>query len=194
MNQHPVFVLITADNCPGCINFKSRIWPSLKSKLESDGKVQVVTIELPTTNSKPDPVKYHKDLVRFIGWFPTMVLFPADRWNNHSSDLIGIIKNGRMVPPSKDENGNEVPAHVEPISKFNLSEEDVLKWIDFTINDPDGMFVRLKSSAQNSVSNSNSVSAPIVNEKREKLNKLPDGKFMVPTAGYYANFDQGRVR
>ena len=62
MDSRPVFVLLTAEDCPACNNFKKKIWPSMKKRLENENRVQIVIIGVPTTRSKPDPVKYHKEL------------------------------------------------------------------------------------------------------------------------------------
>jgi thiol-disulfide isomerase/thioredoxin len=141
MDPRPVFVLLTAKTCPACIRFKDNVWDDLKQELEKDGRVQIVTIDVPTVQSRPDPEKYHKDLYRFIGWWPTMSLYPANRWYNRNSDLIGIVKNGKLVPPTKglDKNGKEItiPEHVDPVGDLSspaaLSKEDILKWVDYTI-------------------------------------------------------------
>ena len=220
MDSKPVFVLLTSTTCPSCVNFKAKVWPSLKEDLEKQNKVKVVTIEVPTNSSKPDKQSYHPELSRFIGWFPTMFLFPADRWNNHSSELIGIVKNGKIVPPSVNEAGNKVPEHVEPMGKIKFSKEDTLKWVDFTINNPDGMFKRgssnhnssnhsssnhSSSNHQNNIKpenhhNSSNQSSQNVGEKIENhiknnqnIKKLPNGNYKVPTAGYYARFEKSKV-
>ncbi len=180
MDSRPVFVLLTAKTCPACHNFKAKVWPSLKQALKNEGRVQIVTIEVDTTQSKPDPVKYHKQLSRFIGWFPTMSLHPAERWYDHNSDLIGIIKNGKIVPPGTDEEtGKHRPEHVDMMGKINLSEEDTMKWVDYTLDKPDGMFKRLSGNT---------------NHRGGKLSDgIPAGKFMVPTAGSYAKFEPSKV-
>lgn len=133
----PVFVLTTAADCPGCVAFKTKVWPKLKEILARDDKVEIVHIELETTRSKPDPTKYHKDFARFVAWFPTMSLFPADRWHDRSSELIGVVKNGKFYPPTKKEDGTIVPEKLEPYGDINMSGPDILKWVDYTItNDP----------------------------------------------------------
>lgn len=177
--DRPVFVLLTAVSCPGCMNFKANVWPSLKASLVRGNRVQIVEIEIADTRSKPDPIKYHKDFGRFIGWFPTMSLFPADRWFNHSSDLIGIIKNGKIVPPSKNVDGKIIPEHVEQVGTMNLSENDILKWVDYTLDNPEGMF---KINPNNFKKTD---TTPVM--------KLNDGKIKVPTRGYYATFERSKV-
>lgn len=187
MNR-PVFVLLTATTCPACVNFKNRVWSNLKSELESRGRVQIIEIEVPDTRSKPDPNKYHKDLARFVGWFPTMSLYPADRWFDRKSDLIGIIKNGKIVPPSKDpETGKTIPEHVEMVGSVNLSKDDILKWVDYTLDNPEGFFKLANSS--------NKSEKVIENNKTELKNviKNSEGKVMVPTRGHYARFEKSKV-
>jgi len=189
MDSRPVFVLITAQTCSHCtLVFKPNIWPGLKEQLEADGKVQIVTIDLPTTSSKPDPTKYHKDLSRFIGWFPTMILFPASRWYNRNSELIGIVKNGKIVPPGTNSDGKFIPEHIEMVGKPDISKDDILKWVDYTIKEP--MFTR-KEPVNNYDSETKKTDKG--NEKKEFANKLLDGKFVVPTNASYYRFRSGKV-
>ena len=182
MDRRPVFVLTTAKNCIGCTIFK-REWNSLNKELLKQGRVKVVTIEVPTTQSKPDPKRYHKDLSRFIGWFPTMSLFPGDRWNDHSSELIGIVKNGKIVPP-KTVNGKLIPEHIDTVGtvdKASLSKRDILNWVNYTL-DRDRIFTRSKN-----------------NHDRDNIVILNSGepvhykKIRVPTAGHYAKFKPSKV-
>lgn len=190
MDRRPVFVLIIAKTCPACHGFKKRTWDSLRRELEKRKQVQIVTIEVPTTQSKPDPSKYHKDLQRFIGWFPTMGLYPADRWNNPKSELIGVIKNGKIVPPGNNDEGKFLPEHVEPVGDINLSEEDVLKWIDYTLT-KHRIFTR--NNSENNGPGKNPSNIMVTNNGKVINGKFPNGKFMVPTAGYYAKFKPSKV-
>lgn len=166
MDSRPVFVLSTAKTCPACQRFKENTWSELKTELEKTGKVQVVTVELETTNSKPSTTKYHPDLKRFIGWFPTMALFPADKWNNHKTALIGIVKNGKLVRPTET-----TPERVEIVGKINLSKDDILKWVDYTLSN-DKFFNKggVKASAQ------------------------PAEKIKVPTVGSFSKFKPSRAK
>lgn len=149
MDSRPVFVLLTAKPCAACVRFKHSTWKSLKEEIEKIGKVQVIEIEVPTITSKPDPTKYHKDLKRFIGWWPTMSLYPAQLWYDRNSELVGVIKNGKQVPPGikKDQNGKPVmdpntgkpimlPERVVPATDpkdISLDPDDILNWIDYTL-------------------------------------------------------------
>lgn len=190
MDRRPVFVLITAKTCPACHGFKKRTWDDLRRELEKRKQVRIITIEVPTTQSKPDPKKYHKDLQRFIGWFPTMGLYPAERWNNPKSELIGVIKNGKIVPPGNNDQGNFVPEHVEPVGNIDLSKEDVLKWIDYTLT-KHRIFTRNGNDYTNNNKNNQPAGGPdimVTNNGKVINGKFPDGNFMVPTAGYYNKF------
>lgn len=124
MEYKPILTLIMAKTCGACQNFKKRVWPSLKNELEREGKVNIVEIELPTTGSTPSD-KYHKDLKKYIGWFPTLSLFPASSWNNRSSDLKGIIKDGVITPSGVKNEGN-----------IDLSKKSILAWVNKTVNNP----------------------------------------------------------
>lgn len=183
-DTRPVFVLFTASTCPGCIHFKSQIWPHLRQTLEEKGRVQIIQIEVPTPAHKPDPSMYHKDLGRFVGFFPSVALFPADRFFDPTSELIGIIKNGKMVPPSKDANGRLIPEKIEIIGKFGLSEGDVLKWVDYTLDNPDGFFSQTSQTSQSKKQNSEN--------ELKNMKRGTNGKYMVPTAGHYNRLTPSR--
>ena len=71
-----------------------------------------------------------------------------------------------------------------PIGKINLSENDIIKWVDFTLNNPDGMFVR---NRKNNGEKSNNIA------NNPNIGRLADGKYMIPTAGYYAKFVPSKV-
>jgi len=122
----PVFVLLMAKTCGHCANFKSKRWPSIKEELLKDGKVDIVEIELETQTTKP-PSKYHPDLHKYIGWFPSMFLFNGDSWNNHNSELKGIIKNGKLT----DDGVKNVKSGGKIV---DYSQESILAWVDSNLN------------------------------------------------------------
>lgn len=172
MDTRPVFVLLTAETCGSCKHFKNSTWNSIKKELEKRNRVRIVEINVPSTGSKPDSSKYHPELSRWIGWFPTIILFPSDRWDNHNSVLTGIIKNGEIKRPNtvKDKNGDWMPEHVSFVGKMNLSKGDVLKWVDFTLD-------KVPIFANSSIySNSQS--------NKETKYQRPE-TIKVPTAAYY---------
>ena len=163
MNYNPVFVLVMAKTCGACQNFKRRIWPNLKQELERLNKVDIVEIELSSTNSVVSNTTYHPELKKFIGWFPTILLFTGDSWNNKSSKLEGIVKNGKL-----NNNG------VEFVGKPDFSKQSVLEWLNENLN-------------QNALfKNSNSI---IITENGRTIDKgfIPlkdtDNNYRVPTYG-----------
>ena len=127
-----------------------------------------------------------------------MSLYPADRWYNHSSDLIGIVKNGKLVPPGKNDTGKFIPEHVEPMGKINLSEDDTIKWINYTLDKPDGMFARSRQSSNSDNNNSsnnnnrdrdnNNRDNIVMTNNGKAIGRFTDGKLMEPKAGYYDKF------
>jgi thiol-disulfide isomerase/thioredoxin len=189
-DSRPVFVLLTAKTCPACHAFKKRTWNSLKQELEKGGKVQIVIIEVPTTQSKPDPSKYHKDLKRFIGWFPTMSLYPADKWYDPNSELIGIVKNGKIVPPGVYDGITYTDDHVERVGNINLSQDDILKWVDYTLAN-DRIFQRKVGNIPTSPDGYGK--SNVTDGKNPVISMDNNGRFMVPTADYYSKFRSSKV-
>lgn len=199
MDPRPVFVLTTAKTCGACHRFKHETWDALRSELEKQKKVQIVTVELPDTNTPPDTTTYHKDFYRFLPWYPTMSLFPADRWFNHSSELIGIIKNGKIVPPGEvldEKTGKMVhlPEHIDRVGNVDLSKEDILKWVDYTLAN-DKFFTR---NPKSSSSNGNKQPAPQAKQQSTNTNKqqekIQQERIRVPTAASYNKFQPSRVK
>lgn len=118
----PVFVLLMAETCAHCANFKNKRWPSIKEELVKQNEVDIVELELETQTTKPSN-KYHPDLSKYIGWFPTMFLFNGDSWNNHNSELKGVIKNGKLT-----NNGVE---NVKSGGKLvDYSQESIISWVN----------------------------------------------------------------
>jgi len=158
-SDKPVFVLTTSKLCGGCIKFKNNTWPSLKEELIKQGRVQIVEIDLPTLNmniNKAHLDKHHKDMSRFIGWFPTMSLFKASDFYNQDNELFGVIKNGQIT-------GNENSERVIQVGNANdLSKKSILDWVNVALNN-DPLFARGQSNDL----------------------KLVEGKYKVPTSGHY---------
>jgi hypothetical protein len=45
----------------------------------------------------PRNEQYHPDLEKFIGWYPSLMIFPASLWYDHKSSLDGEVFNGMMT-------------------------------------------------------------------------------------------------
>ena len=184
MDNRPVFVLITSKVCPSCHGFKKKVWPDLRRELEHEDKVKIITIDVPTLDSKPDPDKYHPDLKRYIGWFPTVSLFPASSWRDRSSELKGIIKDGRIIPAGHDKNGKFQPERVAIVVKPNVTKNSILNWVDKTLNE--NRLFNPSLAEQNSIM--------IVNNGKPVQGFSSDGKMIVPTSGHYYRLKHSKVK
>ena len=120
----PVFVIVTADNCGHCRNFKEKQWPFLKQKLQNDGRVKIIEIPLPTMGTIPGE-EYHSDLVKYIGWYPTFLLFNGSTWNNKMTILKGLIYSGEIV------NGKPTYRNGE-----SGDADSIYKWVISRLQDP----------------------------------------------------------
>ena len=127
-----VFVIVTAKDCGACTFFKHKTQDDLMSKLESysnslgPGKLEIVSIDLDSISSAGQTlVKYHRDLIRYVSWFPTFLLFTKQSW--HSDKLVGKAFNGEI------QNGRWVPV---PINRQPMTSDAILNWIKTTQNDP----------------------------------------------------------
>lgn len=117
----PVFVIVNADMCGHCNRFKNTVWPSLQLKLQYEDKVRIVHINL-KMRGDPIPSEYHPDLQKIIQWYPTFMLCNGT-WENHSKPLQGMIFNGPVTVRGTP-TGNKI-----------YSEENLMEWINTTIND-----------------------------------------------------------
>jgi hypothetical protein len=117
----PIFLLVTAGNCHFCTKFKNNVWINLKNTLEQEGNVQIVEIELPTTKSSISKTEYHRELYKYVSWYPTIILFPSILWNNFNSKLEGRVMNGKI------DNGI-VSFDID--AKIQFNEMCILDWVD----------------------------------------------------------------
>ncbi len=167
MSSLPVLVVTMAKTCPACQTFKRRTWPSLKKEIEKSNRVELVEIEVSSTNSPPDPNKYHKDLRKYIAWYPTLSLFTGDSWYSNNP-LKGVIKDGKL------ENGRTVED-----GDIDLAKKSIQIWLD----------ENLKSSLFSSHS-TNSKESVDVGPLGRKLN---NNTYSVPTVGSYIHFMNGKL-
>jgi hypothetical protein len=121
----PVLLLVTAGNCHFCTTFKDNIWIGLKKSLEKKGNVQIIQIELQTIDSILSKIEYHRDLYKFVQWYPTIILFPSVLWYNTNSRLDGSVMNGKVV------NGLIT---IDESPKVKFTESSILDWVNNTIS------------------------------------------------------------
>lgn len=191
----PIFLLVTAANCDFCIKFKQNVWDiknGLKSKLEKKGDVQIVQIDLPTTGSSPSKTEYHKDLYKFIQWFPTIMLFPSSLWYNHNSKLEGEVMGGKIV---KD------IVEFDKDAKLSYTELPILDWMNKTLTTSNIFKNNLLSTTKDKptiiLTNGNNVIGTTnntINNDNNRNEQYVNGKRIVPTYGSYIKFRSSHIK
>ena len=161
-NKH-ILVLVTSKSCHYCKKFKPGIWKSLQNKFEKYPNLKVVEIELETNNSQPSQIEYHPDLNKFIGWFPTLMLFPQNLWKNYKTTLQGKVFNGEFVFDKKL--NKDVIAYVS--RNENFTELSILTWYN-TIIKKDPLF-----NNNNNNNNNNNKYSLIKNISSNQINTFP---------------------
>lgn len=118
-----VYVLITSLLCGACRTFKSNVWPTLSKKLENDQDIKIIQLEVPTIQLAPNTTfgDYHKDLYKFVGWFPTMMMFRKDRFEDLNTPLEGVVMYGKPINGIMIMDGRPI-----------YQETNILNWIDKT--------------------------------------------------------------
>ena len=176
-NQKPVFVLVTADTCGHCKNFKSTVWPTFESGLKQEGKVRIVHINLRTMGDKIGP-EYHPDIIKYISWFPTVMMFNGT-WDNHSVPLEGDIFNGPMTSTGK-------PTGRTPLTAQNLKE-----WIDNKLKEdkyknPIKIESVMVPPSVSSLSPDTKRPVVIITDNGKPITNTPPN--IIPTIGHYYNY------
>lgn len=131
-----VVVLIMAQTCGHCRNFKQNNLSKLKS-LCSSLPIKLIDVELPTMNTKEHwSPKVPEVLKKYTTWFPTLLIIPAEMW---SMDKVGTVPitdvqvfNGK-VTEKKDENGEPLIG-VEYEQKHPMTPEGITDWIKDKLN------------------------------------------------------------
>lgn len=155
----PVLVLVTADTCGHCVNFKKNELNNLKQALQNEDKVYLIEINLPNTQSTPG-IEYHPDCKKYIGWYPTFLLFSGSTWFNHNVPLKGSILNGKF----KDD-------QVIHVGGYKMLTNNIIDWIN-------------QELSSNPIFNEPRSSVVLVNNDNKTLSsKFIDNKKLVPTSG-----------
>lgn len=126
-----IIVLVTAKTCFYCEKFKKDIWNNVKTYIQKKNKSKILHIELQNTSSLPSIINYHPELSSFIGWFPTLLLFPIKLWKNYKSNLKGSVYNGEFVNTNLNkENKNKIK--LKDNGKFDYNS--IVNWYDNNLN------------------------------------------------------------
>jgi thiol-disulfide isomerase/thioredoxin len=160
MNK-PVLVLVMSQVCGACQNFKKKMLPDLEKELRNDPRIRFISLEfaemgISKDGKDKDGKDYHPDLKNgFVEFFPTLLLFPGNLWNNKESKLKGVPKHDMKKNPQID-----------------YSKNSILNWVENTIkSDP------LFSSSDKFMLTENG--KPINSYPKQ----LENGRYIVPTYG-----------
>jgi hypothetical protein len=111
----PSLLIVTADTCFACKNFKKNVEPSLMNSLMNDNRIQVARVSVKNLGERL-PATYPKELNNYIGWYPTLILyFPATK---KVSVYNGVVK------------GNQVEG---PLN-MPIKEQEILAWLTRELN------------------------------------------------------------
>ena len=109
-------VIVMSEKCGACQNFKKRMLPDLEEALKSDSRVDLVILDFPEM-AFPNPEDfgyYHPGLKNgLVEFFPSMFLFPADLWEDPSSNLQGVAKHTMALNPQVDYSKSSVKAWID---------------------------------------------------------------------------------
>lgn len=107
----PVLLIVTADTCFACKNFKKNVEPSLMNTLMKDSRIQIGRVSVKNLGDDL-PATYPKELNKYIGWYPTLILYyPTTK---KVSVYNGTIKDGRLEGP------HDLP----------IRESEILSWLN----------------------------------------------------------------
>lgn len=118
MSDRVVFVFIAAKQCGGCIRFKQNFWDNTEKELAKINNLIVKKVEV-TKPGDPLPMIEHKDLAKFVSWYPTFVLIPQRYFSKDR--LEGLVFNG--VP--NGDKWNLAPAS----QRLEINGDKVVEWV-----------------------------------------------------------------
>lgn len=112
----PVFLIVTADTCGACINFKKTIEDDLISALSKDRRFKFRTIRFKDMGINPNAEgkRFSEDLVNHIKFYPLLAIF--------STDILYDKSNPSAPLKSK-------------IYEGPRSVKDIMKWVDSVLKD-----------------------------------------------------------
>ena len=91
MTDNAVFIFVSAGNCGGCVRFKEHFWERTKAELAKITGLRVVDMPVPKLG-EPLPPDAHRDLARFVSWYPTFILINKSSYEKVK--LEGVVFNG----------------------------------------------------------------------------------------------------
>jgi hypothetical protein len=153
-----------SQKCGACLKFKQKMLPDLENILKRDTRINLKILDFPQMAIPKDSKDFHPGLRNgFVTFFPTMILFPGNLWNDKKSQLKGV------------------PKHDNPASQIDYSKNSILSWIDTTLN------------KHHLFSNNNDLPHIDTNSSNSLIRKLPNGNYRVPTHGTYTKYKNTKI-
>lgn len=161
----PVFVLVTAKNCGACAHFK-QTWPSVKLELESLGQIRIIEIDVPSIGVHTGD-NFPQDLNRWVGWYPSMLLFNGSSWDTGMKAVEEMKKSKDMGDKTKPRTKIELEGSIfrghfssdgrpEPEEGPMLNATNISSWVQTELASPKFQRKGSKSAVVTSTSGSSS--------------------------------------
>lgn len=120
-----VLVGFFAERCPGCVKFKENHYSNMVQELSKMGGVKFIPVHVMSPGDQV-PAGHHKDLQRFVSWWPSFALFSSANYDNKNSRLDGVVFNGVI---------NKDTGTVSHSPKHPLTSGGVLNWVKDQMKD-----------------------------------------------------------
>ena len=108
-----VIIVVTTDDCYHC--HKPEF---LNLVLQLESIYQIDKLNFQSLHNFELPSSYPAELQKYLGWFPTILIFTKKSWNQ-GSDFVGNVYNGHLVNDNIEYNYSDGP----------LTFENVVTWI-----------------------------------------------------------------
>lgn len=126
MSDRVVFIFVAAKQCGGCIRFNQNYWDNVEKELAKVNNLVVRKVEV-NRPGDPLPVTEHKDLSKFVSWYPTFILVPQRSFAKDR--LEGLVFNG----VSNGDKWTLAPAS----QRSEINGDKVVEWVkDQMSNNP----------------------------------------------------------
>jgi hypothetical protein len=140
-NHKPVLVITRAlpGMCGGCDHYSRYVDTDFKDLLKKDSRVNVLELTKEPDKiylTKDPSVKIHPEIYSWVTWWPSFIIFTANSWNDHGSNLQGAVFGGKI----NRETGtiDEITPDDEDKGKGDIydyrSVEKLIKWVEDTLN------------------------------------------------------------
>jgi len=122
-----VLVIVTANGCGACTQFKKNNLDKLKKELQQSGVVRVEHIDVPAIGA-PVPEGYPTQLNSWIRWYPTLILVNGKDWNEKCANV------SNSSPPIEVFNGVVVDGKIDMARDSRKNYDELLNWIKDNID------------------------------------------------------------